>query len=176
MFLQTDTVVYLGNICTPLGIQPDPKKVKAIEEYPVPKTVRDIRPFIGLAGYYRRNVPYFAKLAQTLRILTKKDLPFAWTNEHQNSFESLKRILSKELLLIYPDFSKPFIVACDASTKAVGAVLSQVRNGDETPVVYCSRQLNSAESEYSVTELEILAFLFATKQLMCYLYGRKFTV
>jgi transposase InsO family protein len=79
-------------------------------------------------------------------------------------------------LLIYPDFSQPFIVACDAPTKAIGAVLSQVRNGEERPVAYCSRQLNSAESKYSVTELELLAFLFATKQFWCYLYGRKFTV
>jgi hypothetical protein len=88
----------------------------------------------------------------------------------------LKKSLSTEPLLIYPDFSQPFIVACDASTKAVGAVLSQVRNGEERPVAYCSRQLNTADSKYSVTELELLAFLFATKQFRCYLYGRKFTV
>ena len=172
----TDTVQYLGHICTPLGIRPDPEKVRAIEDYPVPKTVRDIRSFIGLAGYYRRHVPNFAKLAQPLTNLTKKDVPFLWTNEHQNAFESLKRNLSTKPLLIYPDFSQPFIVACDASTKAIGAVLSQVRNGEERPVAYCSRQMNSAESKYSVTELELLAFLFATKQFRCYLYGHKFTV
>ena len=78
-------------------------------------------------------------------------------------------------MLIYPDFSEPF-VACDASTKALGAILSQVRDGEEKPVTYCSRQLNSAEAKYSVTELELLAFLFATKQFRCYLYGRRFTV
>jgi hypothetical protein len=78
--------------------------------------------------------------------------------------------------LIYPDFSQPFIVACDASTQAVGAVLSQLCNGEERPVAYCSRQLNLAESKYSVTELELLAFIFATKQFRCYLYGRRFTV
>ena len=171
-----DTVEYLGHICTPLGIRPDPKKVRAIEEYPVPKTVRDIRSFIGLAGYYRRHVSNFAKFAQPLTNLTKKDVPFIWTSEHQYAFESLKKSLSTEPLLIYPDFSQPFIVACDASTKAIGAVLSQVRNGEERPVAYCSRQLNAAESKYSVTELELLAFLFATKQLRYYLYGRKFTV
>jgi hypothetical protein len=84
--------------------------------------------------------------------------------------------LSTEPLLIYPDFSQPFIVACDASTKAVGAVLSQMREGEERPIAYCSRQLNSAESKYSATELELSAFLFATKQFRCYLYGRRFTV
>jgi len=172
----TDTVEYLGNICTPLGIRPGPKKVRAIEEYPVPKTVRDIRAFIGLAGYYKRHVPNFAELAKPLTTLTKKDVPFVWTHEFQQAFDELKGILSTEPLLIYPDFSQPFIVACDASTKAVGAVLSQRRNGKAHPIAYTSRQLNPAESKYSVTELELLAFLFATKQLRCYLYGRNFTV
>jgi len=85
--------------------------------------------------------------------------------EHQKAFKELKRILSTEPLLIYPDFSQPFIVACDASTKATGAILSQLHNREERPVAYCSRQLNSAETKYSVTELVLLAFLFATKQL-----------
>jgi len=79
-------------------------------------------------------------------------------------------------LLIYPDISQPFIVACDASTEAIGAVLSQIREGEERPVAYRSRQLNSAESKYSVTELDLFACLFATKELRCYLYGRKFVV
>jgi len=121
----TDTVEYLGHICTPLGIRPDPKKVRAIEEYPVPKTVRDIRAFVGLAGYYRRHVPNFAGLAKPLTTLTKKDVPFVWTHEFQQTFDELKRILSIEPLLIYPNVSQPYIVACDASTKAIGAVLSR---------------------------------------------------
>jgi len=172
----TDTVEYLGHVCTPLGIRPDPKKVRAIEEYPVPRTIRDVRAFIGLAGYYRRHVPNFAGLAKPLTTLTKKDVSFVWTPECQQACGELKKILSTEPLLIYPDFSQPFIVACDSSTKAIGAVLSQERDGKEHPIAYTSRQLNSAESKYSVTELEMLAFLFATKQFRCYLYGRKFTV
>jgi len=104
----TDTVEYLGHVCTPLGIRPDPKKIRAIEEYPVPKTVRDIRAFIGLAGYYRRHVPNFAGLAKPLTTLTKKDVPFVWTHECQQAFEELKRILSTEPLLIYPDFFAAF--------------------------------------------------------------------
>jgi hypothetical protein len=172
----TDTVDYLGHVCTPFGIRPDPNKIKAIRSYPVPKTVRDVRAFIGLAGYYRRHVRNFAEIARSLTNLTKKDVFFNWTNDCQQAFDKLKEILSTEPLLIYPDFSQPFIVACDASTKAVGAVLSQLRNGEERPIAYCSRQLNLAESKYSVTELELLAFIFATKQFRCYLYGRRFTV
>ena len=100
----TDTVEYLGHICTPLGVKPDPQKVRAVIEYLVPNTVRDIRSFVGLAGYYRRHVPNFARLAQPLTNLTKKDLPFTWTEEQQKAFEGLKHILSTGPLLIYPDF------------------------------------------------------------------------
>ena len=80
--------------------------------------MKDIRSFVGLARYYRRHVPDFARLAQPLTNLTKKDVPFEWTSDQQRGFDELKRILSTEPLLIYPDFSQPFIVACDASTKA----------------------------------------------------------
>jgi hypothetical protein len=103
-----DTVEYLGHICTPLGIRPDPKKVRAIQEYPVPKTVRDIRAFVGLAGYYRRHVLNFAGLAKSLTTLTKIDEPFMWTQECQQAFDRLKRVFSTEPFLIYPDFSQPF--------------------------------------------------------------------
>jgi hypothetical protein len=143
----TDTVEYLGHVCTPFGIRPDPSKIKAIRTYPVTKTVRDVRGFIGLAGYYRRHVRNFAEIARALTNLTKKDVPFVRTNECQLAFDTLKEILSTEPLLVYPDFSQPFIVACDASTLAVGAVLSQMRNGEERPIAYCSRYLNSAESD-----------------------------
>ena len=112
-----DTVESLGHVCTPSGIRPDPQKTKAIEHYPVPRTVRDIRASIGLAGYYRRHVRNFAELARSLTTLTRKEVPFEWTDEQQQAFQRLKDILSSEPLLIYPDFTQPFIVACDASTK-----------------------------------------------------------
>ena len=110
-----------------------------------------------MAGYYRRHVRNFAELAKPLTNLTKKSVPFEWTNDHWNAFGELKNCLSTEPLLIYPDFTQPFIVACDASTKAIGAVLSQIREGEERPVAYCSRQLNTAESKYSVTELRVIS-------------------
>jgi hypothetical protein len=162
----TDTVEYLGLICTLFGIRPDPKKIRAIEEYPVAKTVRDFRAFIGLAGYYR-HVRNFAELAKPLTNLTKKDVPFEWTKEHQEAFNALKRNLSTKPLLIYPDFSQRFIFACDASTKAIGAVLSQIREGEKRPVAYCSWQLNSAESKYSVTELEFCLLLNNFDVILC---------
>ena len=172
----THNVEYLGHICTPFGIRPDPKKIRAIEEYPAPKTIKEIAAFVGLAGYYKRHVRNFAELVKPLTNLTRKDVPFECTKEHQNDFKKLKRSLRTEPLLIYPDFTQPFIVACDASTKAIGAVLSQLKEGQEKPVAYCSTQLNLAVSKHSTTELELLAFLFAVKQFRCYLYGRKFVV
>jgi hypothetical protein len=79
----TDTVEYLGHICTPDGIRPDPKKIRYIEEYVVPKTVKEIRAFLGLAGYYRLHVQNVAELAKPLTYLTKKEVPFIWTDEQQ---------------------------------------------------------------------------------------------
>ena len=172
----TDTVEYLGHVVTKEGVRPDPRKVQAVRDYPIPRTVKEVRAFIGLAGYYRRHVRNFAEIAKPLTKLTKKNSPFEWELEQQEAFDKLKIELSQEPLLIYPNFSQPFIVACDASTKAVGAILSQVKDGEERPVAYCSRQLNSAESRYSITELELLALIFAVKQFRCYLYGRQFKV
>jgi hypothetical protein len=84
--------------------------------------------------------------------LTNKNEKFRWENEQEKPFQALKDILSTEPLLIYPDFSQPFTVACDASNTAVGAVLTQLRDGEEKSIAYCSRQLNSAERNYSCTE------------------------
>jgi hypothetical protein len=82
------------------------------------------------------------EIAKPLAVLTRKDVPFEWTGQQQAAFDRLKRVLSTEPLLINPDFSQPFILACDASTKAVREVLPQLRNGRERPIAYCSRQLN----------------------------------
>jgi hypothetical protein len=101
----TGTVDYLGHVCTQSGIRPDPNKIKAIRSYPVPKTVRDVRAFIGLAGYYRRHVRNFAEITRSLTNLTKKDVPFNWTNDCQQAFDKLKEILGTEPLLIYRFFT-----------------------------------------------------------------------
>ena len=159
-----DKVEYLGHIVTSEGVRPDPSTVTAIQNYPRPGTIKEVRSFVGLASYYRRHVPNFAKLVQPITSLTRKDKRFEWSNDQEESFQKIKEILSTEPLLIYPDFSQPFILTCDASNTAVGAILSQERDGDEQPVAYCSRQLNSAERNYNCTERELLAVIYATKQ------------
>ncbi|KAJ4433384.1 hypothetical protein ANN_15643 [Periplaneta americana] len=149
------------------GVRPDPKKIKAIQDYPRSQTTRDIRSFIGLASHYQQHILNFADITRPLMRLTRKDIEFKWEDDQEEAFVTLKTKLSEKPLLIYPDFSVPFIVTTDESQEAVDAVLAQRINGEEKPVAYCSRQLNAAERNYSCTEIELLAVIFATKQFRC---------
>lgn len=169
-------VHYLGHIVSSEGVRPDPKKVDAVVNYPVPKSIKDVKAFLGLAGYYRRFVPGFSNMAKPLTKILRKDEKFKWGDTQQMSFETIKTALCSNAVLIYPDFNDPFILSTDASGVALGAVLSQVREGHERPVAYASRQLNNAEQNYSATERELLAVVWATAQFRCYLLGRKFTL
>jgi hypothetical protein len=106
-----------------------PDKIKAIRQYPIPKGVKDVRAFIGLASFYRRLVPDFAELAKPLTTLTRKDQQFTWDSSQQDVFESLKERLCSAPVLAFPDFKLPFILTTDAPKVAIGAILSQVQNG-----------------------------------------------
>jgi hypothetical protein len=101
---------------------------------------------------------------------------FSWGERHQKAFESLKGELCSDRILAYPDFDEQFILTTDASKVAVGAILSQVLDGVERPIAYASRQMNKAERNYSASEAEMLALIWATKHFRCCLYGRKFVV
>ena len=169
-------LLYLGHVITQVGVRPDPSKVKAIKDYPRPKNIKEIRTFLGLAGYYRRFLRDYAEIARPLTELTKNDTPFDWTPARIQAFEKLKESLTSETVLRYPNFKKPFILATDASAVALGAVLSQMVGGMERPVAYASRQLNKAEQNYSTVERELLAVVWATSYFRCYLYGKPFTI
>lgn len=168
------SVEYLGHIVTEDGVKPDQKKIEAIQKFPQPNNVRDVRGFLGLAGYYRRFIGGFAEIAKPLTTLTKKDVEFQWGQEQETAFSNLKTALCSESVLAYPDFAKPFILATDASGTALGAVLSQIHDDKERPVAYASRQMNAAERNYATTERELLAVVWAVKQFRCYLLGRSF--
>ncbi|XP_063834919.1 uncharacterized protein LOC135084105 [Ostrinia nubilalis] len=169
-------VGYLGHIITENGLKPDPKKTKSVQEFPVPKCPKDIKSFLGLISYYRRFIPDFSKLSKPLTNLLKKDVPFDWTNEQQLSFETLKDKLVSAPVLIYPDFTKPFTLTCDASNHAISAILSQGPTGKDHPIAYSSRTLNKNEVNYSTTEKELLAIVFGCKNFRPYLFGRKFFI
>jgi hypothetical protein len=174
-FLKTE-LNYLGHVVTGEGVKPDPHKVQAIKEFPIPKTKTDVKSFLGLAGYYRKFIPQFSKIAKPLNDLQKKDQAWKWGPEQIESFRKLKTALIQEPVLQYPDFTRPFVLTTDASGFAVGAILSQGLIGQDKPISYASRTLNPAEQNYSTIEKELTAIVWACKHFRPYLLGRTFTI
>jgi hypothetical protein len=169
-------VSYLGHIITENGVKPDPSKISVINKFPLPKSTKDIQSFLGLVGYYRRFIDNFSAITKPLTCLLKKDKVFIWENEQQAAFEKLRSILTSESILRYPDFGQPFNLTTDSSSFAIGAVLSQGLIGKDLPIAFASRTLNKAETNYSTTERELLAIIYAVKHFRPYLYGRKFNI
>ena len=170
-------VEYLGHIISGDGIQVDPKKTTAISDYPVPADVKQLKQFLGLTNYYRKFIQNYASIAEPLhKLLRKNSGGYVWNEQCQQSFNLLKQKLVSPPILTYPDFKSPFIVATDASSIAVGGVLSQVQGGAEKVIAYWSRQLQRAERNYSTIEREALAVVASIKEFYPYLYGFPFTV
>jgi len=155
------------------GIQKQPDKHAAIRDWPTPHCLRDVRAFYGLASYYRKFVKDFAKIAEPLSRMTKKNTPFMWTDETQQSFEELKKALLDVDTLAYPTPGIPCILDPDASDVAVEAVLSQVMDGVEKPIAYFSRVLNGTQGNYSPTRRELLAVITSLQHFRHYLLGNK---
>jgi len=174
MRVRTATSTILGFVLSKKGVAASPEKVKAEQNFPTPTCVKDVRSFLELASFYRRLVSKFAEIAKPLTSLTRKDQPFTWGTSQQEAFRKRKEKLCTTPVLTFPDFSLPFILTTDASKTGLGAILSQVQNGEERPIAYASRQTNKAEQSYAATELEMLSLVWATKQFRCYLHGRNF--
>jgi transposase InsO family protein len=169
-------VAYLGHVVNKNGVAPDPGKVFVIKNFPKPRTVKEVRSFLGLSGYYRAFIQNYAAMSRPLTQLTKKDVPFVWSENQQQSFEKLKAALTSQSVLAHPRFDQPFILSTDASDYAISAILSQLHGGKERPISFASRMLNAAERNYSTTEKELLAVVFGTQIHRCFLYGRKFKI
>ncbi|KAL0174660.1 hypothetical protein M9458_030628 [Cirrhinus mrigala] len=169
---------YLGFTVGRGLIKPQENKVKAILEAPKPSTKTQVRAFLGLAGYYRCFIPSFSSIAAPLTDLTRKGQPdrIRWTEEAEHAFRIIRGALTTEPVLRAPDFSCPFLLHTDASDTGLGAVLSQVQEGEEHPVVYISRKLSKAERNYAAVEKEALAIKWAVLELRYYLLGRRFTL
>lgn len=175
-FLQNQ-IVYLGHTVSSRGVQPNPEKIRAICNYPPPKDVTELQRFLGMAGYYRRFIPNYATLMKPLTQLLRKSVTFNWNDACQTSFAQLLDLMSSELLLTHPDYSKPFILNCDASNYAIGAVLQQRdANNHLRPLGFASRTLNDAETRYSTIEKETLAIVWSVKHFRHYLFGRRFAI
>lgn len=166
---------YLGYVVDERGLHTDPSKIQAIIDYPVPTNRKEVKMFVSTASYYRRFIKNFSDLAAPLNALTstrKNAPPFAWTKEAQYSFQKLKSALVTAPILSCPDFSKPFLLHCDASGYGVAGTLTQLMSdGLEHPIAYASRSLNRAERNYSATEREALAVVFSIEHFRPYLEG-----
>ncbi|XP_036142126.1 uncharacterized protein LOC118645358 [Monomorium pharaonis] len=169
-------VSYLGHIIGEDGVRPDPQKISAVEKFPAPRNIKNIRQFLGLAGYYRRFIPQFSSIASPLSNLLKKDVQFIWNDKTQHAFDTLRKLLCNEPILQFPDFEREFILTTDASNLAIGGVLSQGEINHDLPIAYASRVLNSAEKNYSTIEKELLAITYCVNHFRPYLYGRTFTL
>ena len=124
LFVFKEKISFLGHMVSAQGIDPQEEKIKSIQDWPVPKCVRDVRAFFGLASYYRKFVKNFAGIAEPLSALTQKGVRFSWSPEAQQAFEHLKRALAETVTLAYPQPNQIFILDTDASDVAVGAILS----------------------------------------------------
>ena len=148
---------YLGHLVTRDGILPDASNVQAVMDAAAPKTVRDVRSFLGLANYYSPFVEGFAAIARPLYRLTKKDTPFQWTDEWEDSFQALREALVSAPVLRRPDSALPYILQTDWSPVAIGAVLTQIgADKEEHPVALASRVLRGPELKYAATEVNAL--------------------
>lgn len=171
-----NSIKFLGHIVTEGRIRPDPMKTKAVDEFPTPVNVSTLRSFLGLANYYRNFISNFATIAAPLYHLTRKNVAWAWNSDACTAFFQLRRALVIAPCLASPDYDRPFILHTDASELGFGAVLTQQVDGVEHPISYMSTQLNDAQHNYSVTELECAAVVWAIKQYEYMLHDRHFDV
>ncbi|KAI3691369.1 hypothetical protein L2E82_49718 [Cichorium intybus] len=165
-------VHFLGHVVGKEGIQVDPAKIEAIKKWEAPRTPTEIRQFLGLAGYYRRFIENFSKIAQPLTALTQKDRKFLWEEKQEEAFQTLKNKLCNAPILALPEGSENFVVFCDASHQGLGCVLMQ----KDKVIAYASRQLKPHEKNYTTHDLELGAIVFALKIWRHYLYGTKCTI
>ena len=167
---------FLGHVVGENGISMVMDKVKAIKEWPIPSSVTGVRSFLGLAGYYRRFVKEFSRIAMPLTDLLRTDIKFHWNESQQKAFHLLKDSISSAPVLTIPDVSLPYVVTTDASGFAVGATLSQDQGNGLQPIAFISHKMNEHERNYPVHEQELLAVVIALKEWRHYLHGRPFRI
>lgn len=186
-FMKTE-VEYLGHVVSASGIKTDPRKVDKVQQWPTPRTVKQLRSFLGFCGYYRRFVRDYANLVQPLEALCGEkptdnrvhrnadDISDLWNSTHEECFQKLKQALTSAPVLAYPSDKGRFILDTDACDTGIGAVLSQLQNGEERVIAYASRKLTKSERRYCVTKKELLAIVTFVRHFRHYLFGRCFTV
>ena len=172
----TDRLVFMGMLLSEKGIGPTADHVKAVLEAEEPKSMSDVRSFLGLANYSSRFIPHFATLSEPPRRLTRRETPFESGPEHKKSFESLKQKMPEACTLAYFDKNANTQIIMDASQVRLGAVLIHEQDSPWTPVCYASRSLTGCEQRYSQTEKEALGVVWACERFHVYVYGMKFVI
>jgi hypothetical protein len=163
----------LGYVVSSGGITPNPAKIAAVQSFPVPTNVKQVQSFVGLCSYYRRFVNGFAAIARPLTNLTKSNQTFIWGTDEQTSFETLKSRLLSPPVLGHPNYQLPFEIHADACGYGIGAVLVQHQDGKERVIAYISRLLDPAEKNYTISEKECLALVWAVDRFKIYIWGNK---
>lgn len=167
---------YLGYMVDRNGLHVDPDKVQAMLQLPVPRTVREVRRIVGTFSWYRRFIPEFAAIIAPITALLKKSRKFEWTSECGLAFHQIRECLISAPVLSCPDYDLPFVVQCDASGHGIGAVLTQPHPNGDKVIAYLSRSLTRQERNFTTTERECLAVLWAIEKLRPYIEGVPFTV
>jgi len=170
-FFGVQEVEYLGHIVSHEGVKVDPRKIKSIKEWNIPTSIKHLRGFLKLTGYYHKFVKNYGRIEAPLTTLLKKDA-FLWTPEATNAFEHLKEPMCQAPVLATPDFTKTFIVECDTSRNGIGVVLME----GERPIAFRSRPIKGKYLHKAIYEKEMLKILHALKKWQPYLMGRHFKV
>lgn len=168
----TDSLVFLGFVVTSQGVQVDKEKVRAIKEWPIPKTMGEVRSFHGLAGFYRWFVQDFSTIAAPLTEIIKKSIGFTWGPAQDHAFRLLKKRLTNAPLLVLPVFLKTFELECDASGIGIGAVLMQ----DKSPIAFFSEKLGGATLNCPTYDKELYALVRALETWQHYLWPKEFVI
>jgi hypothetical protein len=154
----------------------EPSKVDDVLKWPVPRNIHELRSFLGLAGYYRKFVKDFSRIASPLTSLLHKDAPYEWTTHRNDAFNQLKTAVSSAPILIIPNPQLQYTVTTDASGYAIGAALQQDHGNGLQPCAFLSRKMNDAERNYAVHEQELLAIVHALREWRHYLLGNRIIV
>jgi len=171
-----ESIVFLGHVVNKEGTKPDPSKIDAVLHFPTPKTVTNVRSFLGLTGYYRKYIRGYSRIASPLFELTKKDMAFVWDQNCQGAFDTLKRALVEAPILVRPNFKEPFCLDVDWSTRGIGAVLSQREGRCEKVVAYASKALSVAQRKFHPMEGECYALIWGILHFKQYLHRTHFTL
>jgi hypothetical protein len=167
-------LTFLGHDLTAIGIRANSTKIEAIQKIQPPTSLQELRTFLGVSGYYRRFIENYAKIAQPLTVLLRKNNLFKWDDKCQVAFEELKHRLVTAPILAFPDYKRPFKMETDASGYTLRCVLTQQgQDGLDHPIAYVSRTMTLAEKNYHTTEQECLAVVWGCQQFRPYIHGQR---